>query len=109
MADTRAHYSARSLAVSELAAIDIPALIAPRSAVAQLFENCLRLNFEGVNTIAVPNAAEIPGALFIAEGKPYPVSQGALTSAVIGPVKKLGLIAGITREVEEAALIMLRP
>jgi Phage capsid family len=87
----------------QLTAINLLPLIAPRSAASQLFELALRLNFAGLNTISVPNAAEVPGALFVGEGKPIPVSQAGLVAATIGPVRKLALITGITREVEEAS------
>jgi hypothetical protein len=86
-----------------ISSVQLLPLIAPRSAASLLFERALRLDFSGLTTISVPNASEISGALFVAEGAPIPVSQGALVASVIGPVRKLALITGITREVENAS------
>jgi hypothetical protein len=61
----------------------------------------MRLDFGGINAIAVPNATEVASAAFVAEGAPIPLGQAAFVAATLGPVKKLGLIAGISREVQE--------
>jgi Phage capsid family len=86
-----------------ITSVQLLPLVAPRSAASLLFERALRLDFAGISTISVPNAAEVSGAMFVAEGAPIPVSQGALVAAVIGPVRKLALICGISREVENAS------
>jgi hypothetical protein len=77
-------------------------LIAPGSAAAQLFDRCLRLNFDGVLQYLVPHVATHPLPLFIPEGGIIPTVQAATASTTVGPVRKLAFIVGLTRELENA-------
>src|SRR5262249_12698456 len=77
-------------------------LVAPGSAAAQLFDACLRLNFDGVLTYLVPHVATHPVPLFVAEGGIVPVVQAATASTTVGPGRKLSFIVGLTRELENA-------
>lgn len=89
-------------------------LIAPGSAAAQLFQRCLRLDFDGgVSQYLVPYIGTHPTPLFVAEGSPVPVVQGVFGHAALGPVKKLIFITTVSNELmqatpESAAIIIGR-
>jgi hypothetical protein len=80
-------------------------LIAPTSAAARLFahERALRVNLDGIVSVSVPHVSSHGLPLFVAEGQPIPVAQGATGSAVIGPVKKLSFIVSLSRELDESS------
>jgi hypothetical protein len=72
--------------------------IAPRSAAARLFQQCVRIELIGRNKANFPRLTTTPAAAFIAEKAPAPVIAGAFDSVDLGPAKKLMLITGITSE-----------
>jgi hypothetical protein len=95
--------STSSSGVSDLLASGFGVLsVAPQSAAAKLFAQCVRLNFDGVYQIVVPSATTIAAPAFVAEGSPHPVAQNLFTSVVAGPVHKLLISAVFTRELENA-------
>jgi hypothetical protein len=77
--------------------------IAPQSAAARLFEKVVRFDLAGIATITVPFPVTYPVPLFVAEGAPVPVAQGALGSSTVGPVRKLSFVVVISRELDEAS------
>jgi hypothetical protein len=76
--------------------------VAPQSAAAKLFQQCVRLDFSGVHTVVVPSATTIAAPGFVGEGSPHIVAQNLFTSVVAGPVHKLIVAAVITSELESA-------
>jgi hypothetical protein len=89
--------------VSDLLASGFGVLsIAPQSASTKLFQQCLRLNFDGVHTIVVSSSTTTPAPAFVAEGSPHPIGQNLFTSVTAGPVHKLLIGAVIMRELESA-------
>jgi hypothetical protein len=77
--------------------------IAPGSAAASLFAMANVLNMDGISTIRVPYVANLPPiAMFIEEGKPAPNQQFTLAASVLGPTKKMLLMAAVSAELEQA-------
>jgi hypothetical protein len=72
--------------------------IAPRSAAARLFQQCVRVELVGRNKANFPRLTTTPAPAFIAEKAPAPVIAGAFDTVDLGPAKKLMLITGITSE-----------
>lgn len=62
----------------------------------------LSLDFAGVYSFAIPHVGAHPVPLFTAEGAPIPVAQPAISSTVIGPVRKLCAIASFSKELANA-------
>ena len=95
--------STSSSGVSDLLAHGFGVMsIAPQSAAAKLFQQCVRFNFDGVYQIVVPSSTTTPAPAFVAEGSPHPIGQNAFTSVTCGPVHKLLIGAVFTRELENA-------
>jgi hypothetical protein len=74
--------------------------LAPQSAAARLFAQCVQLDFSGVYQFFIPYASTSPAPVFVGEGLPFPVAQGVLDAAVIGPVHKMLLAVGIVNQLE---------
>src|SRR5215831_1868112 len=91
--------SAAALAITKVTSL---LLVAPGSAAAQLFDKCLRIDLEGILQVNVPHAVTHPTPIFVAEGGPIPVVQGATGKATVGPARKLCFIVPLTRELDEA-------
>jgi hypothetical protein len=90
---------------------DFPALniaeafrsLAPGSAALALFERGLKLDLTGLNSIRVPNIASWPAQpVFVAEGAPGPSVQWRFGGAVVGPTRKILVLAATSRELEDA-------
>ena len=78
-------------------------LVAPKSGMAQVADYCVRLDLTGLVSIGVPNSVEVPGGVFVGEGNPIPVGQPLINNSVLGPVRKIGLISGVSREVQDSS------
>jgi hypothetical protein len=76
--------------------------IAPQSAAARLFTQCASFDLTGISSVNVPYPASFPVGLFVAEGAPIPVPQGALGSSTVGPTSKLSFICVVSKQLEEA-------
>lgn len=77
-------------------------LVAPPSAAAKLFAQCLQLDLSGILSINVPHVTTHPVPIFVGEGNPIPVTQGVMGKATVGPTRKLAFITPVTRELNEA-------
>jgi hypothetical protein len=101
---TAVNITGMSSAVALAPSVVGPALtgIAPASAASRLFEHerTIKLDFKGVAEYRIPRGSLTPQPIFIAEGAPMPMSQLALTSATIGPPRKILLGTAISNEVE---------
>jgi hypothetical protein len=75
-------------------------LIAPQSAAAKLFAECMRLDFTGLYEIVVPYAASHATPQFVGEAMPINVVRSPTASTTVGPVKKLTFITSFTRELQ---------
>jgi hypothetical protein len=77
--------------------------LAPSSAALQLFERGLQLDLAGITTIRIPNFASLPPApIFIGEGKPAPNVHWTFDATVLGPARKVLILAAVTGELETA-------
>jgi hypothetical protein len=81
-------------------------LIAPPSAAAKLFARGMQLDFAGVLQYLVPHVSTHPVPLFVAEGAPIPVVQGATSKATVGPVKKLAFAFAISNAIKPNGKVM---
>jgi hypothetical protein len=76
------------------------------SAAAKLISAGLRLSLDGLNTVSIPSrttakpATDVP---WTAQGAPIAARQFSLTSVTLGPVHKLALLIGLTREAAQFA------
>jgi hypothetical protein len=78
-------------------------LLAPRSLAAQLLPQAMTVDLKGVTQFSFPLPTIYNAAQFVAEGVPIAVRQGNFTGMMIGPVKKIALIAGLSNELESAS------
>jgi len=77
--------------------------LAPSSAALQLFERGLKLDLNGVNTIRIPNIATWePQPIFVPEGGAGPTVQWGLGRTIVGPSRKILIMAATTGELENA-------
>ena len=110
------HAAARlKSAVSPISTGNTPALLldvvqafrslAPASAALALFEKGLQVDLRGINTITLPSLANMPPAgVFVQEGAPGPnLMFDCSTGAVVGPTRKILLLAAASGELENAA------
>jgi hypothetical protein len=78
--------------------------LVPGSAALALFDASNTLDLAGLTTISVPNVAALPPRPpFVGEGQPAPAVQLALGKTVLGPARKIMVLAAMTREIEEAS------
>jgi hypothetical protein len=77
--------------------------IAPKSAALELFGYGRSIDLTGLNTVSIPHVGLLPVAPFVAEGAPGPVLQAPTSSLVIGPTRKILIMAGVTRELDQAS------
>jgi hypothetical protein len=99
-------------AVSPTSTSDYPATavadtlrsLAPGSAAMKLFERGRILDLSGVTQITIPNLASAPASpVFVSEMSPAPVVNLALTGSVLGPSRKILIIAALSDELQDAA------
>ncbi|SIO49786.1 hypothetical protein SAMN05443247_06547 [Bradyrhizobium erythrophlei] len=76
--------------------------IAPKSAALELFGYGRSIDLSGLNTVSIPHIGALPVAPFVAEGAPGPVLQSPTSALVIGPTRKILVMAGVTRELDQA-------
>jgi hypothetical protein len=77
--------------------------LAPGSAALRLFDASVKADLTGVTTVAFPFVAGMPAQpVFVGEGAPAPAIQFTAASAVVGPARKILVLSGVTRELEEA-------
>lgn len=78
--------------------------LAPSSAALALFVRGLQLDLAGITTVRIPNIASLPPApIFVGEGKPAPNVHWTFGGTILGPAKKVLILAAITGEMENAA------
>lgn len=107
--DRQAEWVVKS-AVSPTSTASYPAItttevlqsLSPASASAQLFEHCLRVDLQGVNTIRIPYVSIAPVPIFVAEAAPAPVATLNIAGVVVGPVKKILIQVALTNELDGA-------
>jgi hypothetical protein len=75
--------------------------IAPKSAALELFSYGRSIDLTGLNTVSIPHIGLSPAAPFVAEGAPGPVIQAPTSALVIGPTRKILVMAGVTRELDQ--------
>jgi hypothetical protein len=76
--------------------------IAPKSAALELFSLGRSIDLTGLNTVSIPHVGLLPAAPFVAEGAPGPVLQTPTSGFVVGPTRKILIMAGVTRELDQA-------
>lgn len=77
--------------------------LAPSSAALRLFELGLALNLVGASTIRIPSTAPLPvQPVFVGEGLPTPNVQWSFSSTVLGPARKILMMAAVTGELNDA-------
>jgi hypothetical protein len=76
--------------------------IAPKSAALELFGLGRSIDLTGLNTVSIPHIGLLPAAPFVAEGAPGPVVQSPTSAFVVGPTRKILIMAGVTRELDQA-------
>jgi hypothetical protein len=77
--------------------------LAPSSSALKLFERGTIVDLNSFTTLRVPYVTTVPAGAWVAEASPAPALDLALASAVVGPMRKLVVLAGITEELEEAS------
>ena len=78
--------------------------LAPGSGALRLLDSSLKLNLSGLSTWKIPNIAALPPApIFVGEGAPAPVVQFAFRSTILGPMKKVLVMSGVTNELQNAS------
>jgi hypothetical protein len=82
--------------------IDVLPSIAPMSAAVRMFARCMRVNLDGVNQVSVPRGLNATTPIFIAEGAPAPVVKLSFPNSLIGPARKILVLAAVTSELENA-------
>jgi hypothetical protein len=76
--------------------------IAPKSAALELFNYGRSIDLTGLNTVSIPHIGLSPPAPFVAEGAPGSVIQAPTSALVVGPTRKILVMAGVTRELDQA-------
>jgi hypothetical protein len=107
--DTRAQILLRS-AVSPTSTSDIPGAIAiapfrslaPSSAALALFARGTQLSLVGVAQLAIPSVSGEPQAVFVGEGQPIGVADAGLSASLLGPLRKVAILATLSSELEVA-------
>jgi hypothetical protein len=75
--------------------------LAPSSAALALFQMGMALDLSGVTTIKIPHASTGTLPVFVGEGMPGPVVQRSLNSTILGPLRKILLLATTTGELND--------
>lgn len=83
--------------------IGVLPVMAPSAVYSKLAPRGLRLNFDGSGPINVPGRLSTPTVAgdFVLEAAPIPVRRVGLSSIVVGPPKKLGVISYFSDELKE--------
>ena len=99
-------HSTTSPEVAALLAHTVAAFVGdlPASGAAQLFSRGVSLPLNRAYTIILPGITTAPVVGFVAEGAPIPVVTAALDGGqVLGPAKKLAVIAALTQNLQDAS------
>ncbi|MCA1390774.1 hypothetical protein I6F20_17040 [Bradyrhizobium sp. IC3123] len=75
-------------------------LLAPDSAFTDILDLGDKIDPTGVSQFSIASLRSFSDAVFIEEGFPIPTAQGVFEGQLIGPVRKLALIAPVTNELE---------
>lgn len=75
--------------------------LAPSSAALALFQMGMALDLTGVTTIKIPVVPTNPLPVFVGEGMPGPVVQRNIHSTILGPLRKILLLATVTGELND--------
>ena len=75
-----------------------------QSAAAALIARGLRLDLEGIGTVAIPHVLSNAALGFVGEGSPIPTLQRAITTVTLGPAKKIAGLVGLTNEIAEHSI-----
>jgi hypothetical protein len=78
----------------------------PGSAAWKLFEHpsALRLDLTGIHKVEIPALAGLPPQpVFIAEGQPAPALEWTFAKAVLGPTRKILVLAAVSGELDQAS------
>jgi len=85
-------------ALGNSAGIEFLRSLRPRSAAAQLFDLAVNLDVATNAQATIPRLIGFPDPVFVGEGMPAPVGMGITSATVLGPVRKMMMLAGITSE-----------
>lgn len=69
----------------------------PASAAAALFARGTTLSLAGRSTVTIPAATTNPTPAWVAEGAAIPVAQATLAGTILGPPRKLAVVASLTQ------------
>jgi hypothetical protein len=77
--------------------------LAPGSAALRLFDASFKVDLTGINTVRLPRVAALnPLPVFVGEGAPAPAVQYTTAATTLGPTRKIMVLSGVTRELNEA-------
>ncbi|MDA9400777.1 hypothetical protein [Bradyrhizobium sp. CCBAU 45389] len=74
--------------------------LAPDSAFAEIMGLGDKIDLSGIAQFSIASPTSFSEAVFVEEGFPIPTAQGVFEGQLIGPVKKVALIAPLTNELE---------
>ncbi|WP_354099347.1 hypothetical protein [Bradyrhizobium sp. S3.9.2] len=74
--------------------------LAPDSALTEILDLAVKIDLTGVSQFSFPLPGSFSNAVFVEEGFPIPVGQGAFEGLLIGPIKKVALISALSNELE---------
>jgi hypothetical protein len=74
-------------------------VLSPDGALAEILDLAVKVDPTGVSQFSFPLAQNAP-AVFVEEGYPIPPMQGTFHGLMVGPVRKVALIAALTNELE---------
>jgi hypothetical protein len=77
--------------------------IAPKSIALRLFGHGVSVDLTGLGTVTIPAATNAPLLPFVAEGAPGPVVMLPDATFTVGPVRKILVLASVTRELDQAS------
>jgi hypothetical protein len=84
-------------------AVRLLGAVAPASAALALFDRSTSVDLSEFASVHLPAIVDPAPAVFIREGEPGPVAQFSLAAPIIGPLKKILIMAALTREMESAS------
>jgi hypothetical protein len=93
--------------VSPMKAADYPGgtvaqlmILAPDSALSEILDLAIKVDLTGVSQFSFPRPSIFTEAHFVEEGAPIPAATGVFQNLLIGPVRKVALLAPLTNELE---------
>jgi hypothetical protein len=77
--------------------------LAPGSGALKLFDSGIKLDLAGLTSIRIPRVGALPPQpVFVAEGAPAPAVQFTTAATTLGPARKILVLSGVTRELNES-------